>query len=113
MGLAVSSFRRSDAAPVPGETAIPHLKIHVDGIRDEPVRGAVDALRFRIVRYTRWSATVPHVAFVVPDLNEASSERRSRRADTAHRRRSKVAMIVHDGVPIELMEFETPEKESR
>jgi len=98
--------------PVPGEYAIPHLKIHVAGFETSPY--GAQWMRFdpgssmsEIIR------TVPHVAFVVPDLQEALKGKTLLGEPNSPSPGLTVAMIVHDGVPIELMEFENPEKENR
>jgi hypothetical protein len=99
-------------APIPGETAIPHLKIHVEGFETSPygaqwMRFDPDCPVHEIVR------TVPHTAFVVPDLAAALVGKTLLGEPNSPSPGLKVAMIVHDGVPIELMEFEPLEKESR
>ncbi len=53
--------------------------------------------------------TVPHVAFVVPDLAAALVGKTLLGEPNSPSPGLKVAMIVHDGVPIELMEFDKAE----
>jgi catechol 2,3-dioxygenase-like lactoylglutathione lyase family enzyme len=100
------------SAPVPGEYAVPHLGIHVAGFETSPY--GAQWMRFdpgssmpEIIR------TVPHVAFVVPDLQEALKGKTLLGGPNSPSPGLTVAMIVHDGVPIELMEFENPGKENR
>jgi len=97
--------------PVLGETYIPHLKIHVAGFETSPygaqwMRFDPDCPVHEIVR------TLPHAAFVVPDLREALKGKTFLVEPNSPSPGVMVAMIVHDGVPIELMEFENPEKET-
>jgi hypothetical protein len=57
--------------------------------------------------------TIPHVAFVVPDLEEALIGKTLLGEPNSPSPGLKVAMIVHDGVPIELMEFENAKDRTR
>jgi hypothetical protein len=95
--------------PVPGETYIPHLKIYVAGFETSPygaqwMRFDPDCPAHDIVR------TVPHVAFVVEDLDEAIRGKTLLSEPNRPSAGVRVAMILHDGVPVELMEFESSEE---
>ncbi len=98
--------------PVPGETYIPHLKIHVAGFETSPygaqwMRFDPDCPISEVVR------TVPHVAFVVDDLDEAIAGKTLLGEPNSPSAGVRVAMILHQGVPIELMEFESKRKTRR
>jgi hypothetical protein len=92
--------------PRPGEDHVPHLKIHVSGFATSPF--GIQWMRFdddgefpEVIR------TVPHVAFEVDDLERAL---RQCGAEVLTPPNSpspgvRVAMILHDGAPIELIEF--------
>jgi hypothetical protein len=90
--------------PRPGETHLPHLKIYVSGFATSPY--GVEWMRFEpgcpisdLVR------TVPHIAFEVDDLESACSGRTLIGGITSPSRGVRVAMIVDNGAPIELIEF--------
>jgi len=93
--------------PIPGERYIPHLKMHVSGFESSPfgiewMRFDDDAPIAEIIK------TVPHIAFEVDDLDAVlrtnQFEILSEPADPSSGVR--VAMIIHNGAPIELMEFD-------
>jgi hypothetical protein len=99
-------------APVPGETYIPHLKIHVAGFETSPygaqwMRFDPDCPVHDLVR------TVPHAAFVVDNLDEAIAGKTLLGEPNSPSAGLRVAMIVHGGVPIELMEFRNAEDATR
>jgi hypothetical protein len=50
--------------------------------------------------------TVPHIAFEVDDLEEAIRGRRLIGEISAPTGGVRVAMILHNGMPVELLEFE-------
>ena len=52
--------------------------------------------------------TVPHVAFAVDDLDEALIGQRILIAPNAASDGVRVAFILHDGAPVELLEFKKP-----
>jgi hypothetical protein len=57
--------------------------------------------------------TVPHVAFVVDDLDAAIADKEIIIAPNAPSDGVRVAFIVSNGAPIELMEFTDPERDGR
>ena len=94
--------------PRAGETHLEHLGIHVCGFETSPY--GIEWMRFDphcaipdIVR------TVPHVAFVVNDLDDALRGREILIAPNAPSSGVRVAFILDDGAPIELLEFRTPD----
>jgi hypothetical protein len=98
--------------PRPGETHLPLLKIHVSGFGTSPygvewLRFDPDCLVSKLVR------TVPHLAFEVDDLEAALLGRTLLGGITSPSSGVRVAMIVDDGAPIELIEFRKPAKIQR
>jgi len=94
------------AEPRAGEEHLEHLGIHVCGFETSPY--GIEWIRFDphcpvpdIVR------TVPHVAFEVPDLDKALEGRQILIAPNAPSHGVRVAFILDDGAPVELLEFTT------
>ncbi len=94
------------AEPRAGERHLEHLGIHVCGFETSPY--GIEWVRFDphcaipdIVR------TVPHVAFEVPDLDKALERKQILIAPNAPSSGVRVAFILDDGAPVELLEFET------
>lgn len=88
----------------PGETHLDAFGMHVSGFPESPY--GVEWMRFdadspisELVR------TVPHLAFVVDDLETALEGKQVLTPPNSPSEGLRVAMIVHDGAPIELMEF--------
>ncbi|MGM0566298.1 MAG: VOC family protein [Bacteroidota bacterium] len=91
---------------MPNEKYISHLKFYVSGFESSPF--GIEWMRFEedspvdiLIQ------TVPHIAFVVDDLN-FELKRRNLKIITEPNHPSdavRVAMIEHNGAPIELMEF--------
>ncbi len=93
--------------PRPGEQHVAHLKIFVSGFERSPY--GVEWMRFEpgcgvpeIIR------RVPHVAFEVDDLDAAIVGKQVLTPPNSPSEGCRVAMIVHDGAPIELIEFRKP-----
>ena len=91
--------------PRAGETRLEHLGIHVCGFETSPY--GIEWMRFdphcavpEVVR------TVPHIAFEVDDLDEALKGKQILIAPNAPSSGVRVAFILDDGAPIELLEFE-------
>ncbi len=87
------------------EKRLADLGVHVHGFATSPY--GIEWMRFEprcdvpeIVR------TVPHIAFVVQDLERALEGRKVLIEPNAPSDGVRVAFIVHDGAPVELMEFE-------
>jgi hypothetical protein len=86
------------------EEHLSHLKIHVSGFATSPF--GIEWMRFDpdcaisdIVR------TVPHIAFEVDNLEDALEGRELLGEVSSPSKGVRVAMFIHDGVPIELLEF--------
>jgi len=89
-----------------GEKYIPHLGMYVTGFDSSPY--GVEWMRFdddSII--DKLIQRVPHVAFVVDDLAEAIIGKELIGEPSFPSEGIKVAMILHNGAPVELMEFET------
>jgi hypothetical protein len=90
--------------PRPEEEHLSHLKIHVSGFATSPY--GIEWMRFDpdcaisdIIR------TVPHIAFEVDNLEAALEGRELLGEVSSPSQGVRVAMFIHDGVPIELLEF--------
>ena len=90
--------------PIPGETHIPHLGIFVKGFETSPY--GIEFMRFEPhSKIPELIQTVPHIAFVVDDIEEALQGKDVITPINSPSPGLKVAMIVHNGAPVELMEF--------
>lgn len=93
--------------PRPGEVHLPHLKIHVTGFETSPF--GIEWMRFdpgsEVSELVR---TVPHVAFEVDDLEAALAALGAAAEITSPSAGVRVAMIVDDGAPVELLEIRKP-----
>jgi hypothetical protein len=90
----------------PGEIHLPHLKMHVSGFRTSPF--GVEWMRFDDdCPFTEIVKTVPHVAFAVDDLDRelAACGLEVLCPPGAPSQGVRAAMVLHDGAPIELIEF--------
>ncbi len=97
--------------PRPGEQHLPWLKISVSGFETSPY--GIQWMRFdEDAPYPEIIKTVPHVAFEVDDLTAALEGREVLIAPNSPSKGVMVAMIVHDGAPVELLEF-SPDLKSR
>jgi hypothetical protein len=90
--------------PHPGEVYLPHLKVHVSGFETSPF--GIEWMRFDpdcpisgLIR------RVPHVAFEVDDLETALRGRILLGEVSSPSEGVRIAMILDDGAPVELMEF--------
>jgi len=90
--------------PHRGEVHLPHLKIHVAGFERSPF--GIEWMRFDPdCRVSELVRTVPHIAFEVDDLEAALADLGVEAEITSPSDGVRVAMIVDDGAPIELIEF--------
>lgn len=96
------------AEPRAGERHLHELAIHVCGFESSPY--GIEWMRFDahcavpdVVR------TVPHIAFEVDDLDEALRGKEILIAPNAPSSGVRVAFILDDGAPIELLEFRQPD----
>jgi hypothetical protein len=97
--------------PSAQERHVAHLRVHVYGFETSPY--GIEWIRYEphcpvpeIVR------TVPHIAFAVDDLDEALKGREILIAPNEPSAGVRVAFIVDDGVPVELLEFCTAKRVS-
>ncbi|MCG6947358.1 MAG: hypothetical protein LJE93_00370 [Acidobacteria bacterium] len=88
-----------------GEVFLEELRMYVSGFDTSPF--GVEWMRFEpgspvseIVR------TVPHIAFEVDDLGRALEGKELIGVPSSPMAGVRVAMILHNGMPVELMEFE-------
>ncbi len=93
------------ALPRPGEKHLPAFGMFVSGFDTSPY--GIEWMRFEetsplpeIIR------TVPHIAFVVDDLESALAGKEVLFPVSAPSGGVRTAMILEDGAPVELMEFE-------
>ena len=91
---------------MPNETYLPQFKFYVSGFNSSPF--GIEWMRFEIDSpINKLIQTVPHIAFEVDDLDyelnshyfNVISKPESNTEDI------RVAMIEHNGAPIELIEF--------
>ena len=96
--------------PRPHERHVAHLGVYVSGFETSPV--GIEWIRFEphcdvpaIVR------TVPHIAFAVDDLDEALKGREILIAPNEPSAGVRVAFILDDGAPVELLQFDRAQPE--
>ena len=100
------------AVPRENETYVEAFKVHMSGLEGNPYR--VDWLRFEpdsplpdILK------TLPHVAYVVDDIEAAIAGAEVIVEPTSPIEGVTVAYIVHDGAPIEFLQFRRLASESQ
>jgi len=90
--------------PRGGERYLPEYKMYVSGFSESPY--GIEWMRYEpgspISELVR---TVPHVAFEVDDLDEAVKGLEVLTPPTSSSEGIRVAMIIDNGCPIELIEF--------
>lgn len=92
-------------APHTGERHLHDLGMHVRGFDTSPY--GIEWMRFEPhCQVPEIVKTVPHVAFVVDDLDKALKGKAILIAPTAPSRGVRVAFILDNGAPVELLEFE-------
>ena len=88
----------------PGEIYLPHLKIHVSGFETSPF--GIEWMRFEPdCEISELVRAVPHIAFEVDDLEAALAALDVTSEISSPSEGVRVAMIVDDGAPVELIEF--------
>lgn len=93
--------------PHPGEVHLADLKIHVAGFGTSPF--GIEWMRFDPdCEVSELVRTVPHVAFEVDDIETALAALGVSAEIGSPSEGVRVAMIVDDGAPIELIEFRKP-----
>jgi len=91
--------------PRRGEQHLHDLGVHVRGFETSPY--GIEWMRFEPqCQVPEIVKRVPHVAFVVDDLDEALKGKAILIAPTAPSRGVRVAFILDDGAPVELLEFD-------
>jgi hypothetical protein len=98
---------------MPNERYLPKFGFHISGFDSSPF--GVEWMRFEADSpMDELIQTVPHLAFVVEDLNYELSTRNFRviAEPNPPSQGIRVAMIEHNGAPIELIEFEKKKKAS-
>lgn len=89
---------------MPNEKYIEGLKIYVTGFETSPY--GIEWMRFeKESPISELIKTVPHIAFEVDNMEEALEGKEILTDAHTISRGIKVAMIKHDGTPIELLEF--------
>jgi len=92
------------AEPRAGERHLPDLGVYVCGFETSPY--GIEWMRFephcRVPDIVR---QVPHLAFAVGDLDEALKGEQILIAPNAPSESVRVAFILHDGAPVELLQF--------
>ena len=87
------------------EKYIPHLKMYVSGFESSPY--GIEWIRFEADSpVDELIQSVPHIAFMVEDLDEALEDKVILSNTDSPSAGIRVAMIIHNGAPVELMEFE-------
>jgi hypothetical protein len=92
---------------MPGETYIPKFKIYVSGFNSSPF--GIEWMRFeKDSPVSKLIQTVPHLAFEVKDINHelAIHDFKVISEPESNFDGITVAMIEHNGAPVELIEFE-------
>jgi hypothetical protein len=90
--------------PHAGERHLPGLKVYVSGFDSSPY--GIEWMRFEPdAPYPRVLMTVPHIAFEVDDLKAALEGKEILVAPSSPSAGVRVAMILDDGAPVELLEF--------
>jgi len=95
--------------PQPNEIYLEHLKIYVSGFETSPY--GIEWMRFdEDCPISELIKTVPHIAFEVDDLDSALVGKRMLGEITSPCQGLRVAMIIQNGAPVELMEFNRESK---
>jgi len=90
--------------PRPGERYIKHLKMYVSGFENSPY--GVEWMRFEPdCSVSELVKTVPHIAFEVEDLEAALEGKEIWSEPSSPSEGVRVAMIIDNGVPVELLQF--------
>ncbi len=90
--------------PRPGERYLEHLKLHVCGFDTSPY--GVEWMRFEPgCAVSELVRRVPHLAFEVDNLDAELEGKEILSGPSSPSAGVRAAMIVHDGAPIELIEF--------
>jgi hypothetical protein len=97
--------------PRPGEQHLEHLKVHVSGFDSSPY--GIEWMRFEPdCPVSNLIRTVPHIAFEVDDLDAALEGKTLLGPVSSPSKGVRVAMIVDNGAPVELLQFDRKQKNS-
>jgi hypothetical protein len=89
----------------PGEKYLKRFKVYVAGYETSPF--GIEWMRFEPDSpFPELVKTVPHVAFEVDDLDAALVGHEILIAPNSPSQGVRVAFIVHDGAPVEFLEFD-------
>lgn len=103
LGIPVSS-------ELPESDYIPKLKMYASGYSDSPY--GIEWIKFDDdCHLPELVKTVPHIAFVVDNLEEALKGKEIIIKPNSPSKGLTVAFIVDNGAPVELLHFENPEDE--
>jgi len=92
------------SSPRDGERCLPELGVHVCGFETSPY--GIEWIRFDPqCRVPEIVKTVPHLAFAVDDLDAALEGKQILIPPNSPSSGVRVAFILDDGAPIELLEF--------
>jgi hypothetical protein len=90
--------------PRPGEKYLKKYKMYVSGFNTNPF--GIEWMRFEPeCEISEIIQTVPHLAFEVDNLESALKDLGKTAEVSSPSEGVRVAMIVHDGAPVELIEF--------
>jgi len=96
----------------PGEIHLRSLKLHVSGFETSPY--GIEWMRFEPdCPVSELVRSVPHIAFEVDDLEAAIEGKELLGPVTSPSSGVRVAMIVDNGAPVELIEFRKPAPRTR
>ncbi len=91
--------------PREGERYLEQFKMYVSGYDDSPY--GIEWMRFEPgCSLPELVQTVPHVAFVVDDLEQAIAGEEILIEPNSPSEGIRVAFIVHDGAPVEFLQFD-------
>jgi hypothetical protein len=98
--------------PHPKERYLPHLKMHVAGFESSPF--GIEWMCFDPdCQISELIKTVPHIAFEVDDLDAALIDQTLIGEVSSPSDGVRVAMIIDNGAPIELLEFHQSKMNSK
>ncbi len=98
--------------PREGEVYLEKFKMYVSGFETSPF--GVEWMRYEPdCPLPELVKTVPHIAFVVDDLEAAIAGHEILIEPNSPSEGITVAFIVHNGAPIEFLQFDSPEHEVR
>lgn len=95
---------------LPNETHLPQFKMFAAGYYDSPY--GIEWMRFEEgCTLPELVQTVPHIAFVVDDLQEAIKGKKILIEPNSPSEGVNVAFIEDNGAPVEFLQFDKPENE--